>query len=81
MVHSKAEDRLLEKMFSGKEPIIVTQSKENVVDSSEEIAERQRLADAERELASALRAHTPTTDEANKSTSNPTLVDALGRGR
>lgn len=100
-------------MLSGKAPVIITESKENVVDpaaeiekrkrlaeeelearqrlteevnSSKEIAMRQRLAEAERDLAESLRAHTPTTDESNLTSTNDTTtesttVDALGKGR
>lgn len=96
MVPSKAEERIIELMLSGKAPVIITQSKENVVDTAEEIAERQRLAEeerqqinssdeirlrqrlaqSERDLATSLRAHTPTADEANTST-----VDSADKGR
>ncbi|XP_037048163.1 uncharacterized protein LOC119082692 [Bradysia coprophila] len=114
MVPSKAEEKLIERMLSGRGPVIITQSKENVVDkyedmarqqaenarqaaeslqqeidSSEEIALRQRLADAERDLAKALRAHTPTTDESNvtmgttasTTTESTNLLDTPGKGR
>lgn len=117
MVPSKAEEKLIERMLSGRGPVIITQSKENVVDkyedilrqqnvegsrqdaessqqevdSSEEIALRQRLAAAERDLAKALRAHTPTTDESNvtletetttaTTTTESTSIDSPGKGR
>lgn len=100
MVPSKAEERLIERMLSGRDPVEITQSKENVVDpyaeiaarqqqannnaqqvansaqvdanNSEEIALRQSLAEAQRDLAKALRAHTPTTDESNLTAGNAT---------
>lgn len=106
MVPSKAEEKIIERMLSGREPIIITESKENVVDTSQEIARRerlaeaerdlvnssqeigrrQRLAEAERDLANSLRAHTPTTDEANLTTQTTTTntstnVDLVGKGR
>lgn len=34
MVPSRAEERIIERMLSGKEPIIVTESIENVVDTT-----------------------------------------------
>lgn len=34
MVPSKAEEKIIERMLSGKGPIVVTESKENVVDSA-----------------------------------------------
>lgn len=34
MVHSKAEDKIIERMLSGKEPIVVTESQDNVVDTA-----------------------------------------------
>ncbi|KAG4078071.1 hypothetical protein HA402_002122 [Bradysia odoriphaga] len=108
MVPSKAEEKLIERMLSGRGPVIITQSKENVVDkyedmarqqaentrqqeidSSAEIAMRQRLAEAERDLAKALRAHTPTTDESNvtmettasTTTESTNLIGLPGKGR
>lgn len=112
MVPSKAEDKIIERMLSGRAPIVITESKENVVDSSQEIARRQRLAEAEaerdlavgssqeiarrqrlaeaeRDLANTLRAHTPTTDEANITLATPnktvttesTNVNSVGKDR
>lgn len=89
MVPSKAEDKIIERMLTGKEPIIITESKENVVDSSEEIARRQRLAETERDLSNSLRAHTPITDEGNNIIATPTntttessnFLDAISKGR
>lgn len=116
---SKAEDKIIERMLSGRGPIEIVESKENVVDtaeeiakrqrlaaneiarrerlaederdlinSSEEIARRQRLAANERDLANYLRAHTPTTDEANITSTSPATttestaaVDSVGKGR
>lgn len=37
-------------MLSGRAPIIITESKENVVDTAEEIERREKLAEAEREM-------------------------------
>lgn len=51
MVPSKAEDKIVEQMLSGRAPVIITESKENVVESAAEIARQQRLAEAERDLA------------------------------
>ncbi len=109
MVPSKAEERIIEQILSGRGPVTITESKENVVDSAEEIAKRQRLADAERDflaetdkdsvnssdeiskrqrlaaaerdLATSLRSHTPTTDEANDTTTESSNLDSLGKGR
>lgn len=109
MVPSKAEDKIIERMLSGKAPVKIIPSKENVVESLEEIerlqrqaedeqeminssaeiARRQRLAATERDLASTLRAHTPTADEANISVAtettttnaSPITLDELYKGR
>lgn len=118
MVPSKAEDKIIERMLSGRGPVIITESKENKVDpaeevermktlqrladgqrqaeiqreadinSSKEIALRQRLAETERDLATSLRAHTPTADESNNTLSTPattttesTNVDSADKGR
>lgn len=106
MVPSKAEEKIIERMLSGRGPIEITESKENVVEneqearrhrlaeaerdlainSSKEIALRQRLAEAERDLANTLRAHTPTTDEANTTLATPnttttTTVNSEGKDR
>lgn len=34
MVRSKAEDKIIERMLSGKDPIVVTESQDNVVDTA-----------------------------------------------
>ncbi|KAJ6638340.1 PDZ and LIM domain protein 2 [Pseudolycoriella hygida] len=87
MVPSKAEDKLIERMLSGRGPIEITEAKENKVDSFEEISRRQRLAAGERELADSLRAHTPTTDEANITSTNTNqtnesnTTDSVGKSR
>lgn len=38
MVHSKAEDKIIERMLSGKDPIVVTESQDNVVDTAAVLA-------------------------------------------
>lgn len=50
MVPSKAEDKIVERMLSGRAPVIITQSKENVVETAAEIARQKRLAEEARDL-------------------------------